>query len=138
MKSRCNKNQLFKTIPPRELVYKVLQTFGLNGLDDTRNFTRQDINKLGTIDKIYLLKPLLEEYYLPCKARTYLNDINEKNIITILRQLIRIYGYSIVSREKYIKGNKFIIYQLISQDDRDYKPLLSIKNNTTECIITFE
>ena len=108
MKSRCNKNQLFKTIPPRELVYKVLQTFGLNGLDDTRNFTRQDINKLGTIDKIYLLKPLLEEYYLPCKARTYLNDINEKNIITILRQLIRIYGYSIVSREKYIKGNKFI------------------------------
>ena len=81
---------------------------------------------------------MLEEYYLPCKARTYLNDINEKNIITILRQLIRIYGYSIVSREKYIKGNKFIIYQLISQDDRDYKPLLSIKNNTTECIITFE
>ena len=62
---------------------------------------------------------------------------NEKNIITILRQLIRVYGYSIISREKYIKGNKFIIYQIISTDDRDYKPLLSIKN-TSECIITFE
>lgn len=137
MKNRKSNNQLFKTIPPRDMVHRVLLAFGLNGFDDTRNFTRHDIIKLETIDKIYKLKPVLEEYYLPCKARTYLNDINEKNIITILRQVIRIYGYSIVSREKYIKGNKYIIYQIISTDDRDYKPLLSIKN-TTECVITFE
>ena len=53
------------------------------------------------------------DYYIPCKARTYLNDLNEKNIITILKQFIKTKGYTIISREKYSNKKKFIIYQLI-------------------------
>lgn len=137
MKSKM-KNQLFKKIPPRELLYNILEIFGLNNLDDHRNFTRNDIDKMDTINKMYKIKPILEQYYIPCKARTYLNDINSKNIITILRQVLRLYGYSVISREKYIKGDKFIIYQLISIDDRDYKPIRNITDNNMHCVINFE
>ena len=74
-------------------------------------------------DKIIELKPELEKCYLPCKSRTYLNDLNNKNVITILRQIVRPHGYLVYSREKYIRGDKFIIYQLISSEQRYYRPM---------------
>lgn len=133
------KNQLFRFIPSREVLMKLLGIFGLSGLDDTRNFTKQDMEKLNTLDEMNKLKTVLEEYYLPCKARTYLNDITYKNIITILRQVIRLYGYSVISREKYIKGDKFIIYQIILTEERDYKPLNTVITETNKkCVLTFE
>ena len=133
------KNQLFRFTPPREVLMKLLGIFGLSGLDDSRNFTKQDMEKLNTLEEMYKLKTILEEYYLPCKARTYLNGITYKNIITILRQVIRLYGYSVISREKYIKGDKFIIYQLISTEERDYKPINTVVTETNKnCVLTFE
>ncbi len=133
------KNQLFRFIPPREVLMKLLSIFGLSGLDDNRNFTRQDMIKLNTLEEMYKLKTTLEEYYLPCKARTYLNDITYKNIITILRQVVRLYGHSVISREKYIKGDKFIIYQIISAEERDYKPINHVVTETNKnCVLTFE
>ena len=97
------------------------------------------MEKLNTLDEMNKLKTVLEEYYLPCKARTYLNDITYKNIITILRQVIRLYGYSVMSGEKYIKGDKFIIYQIISTEERDYKPLNTVITETNKnCVLTFE
>ena len=135
------KNQLFKSIPSRDVINKVIAIFGLTSLDDTRNFTRHDIEKLGAVNKMYQLKNILEEYYIPCKARTYLNDLNSKNIITVLRQLVRLFGYSVISREKYIKGDKFIIYQIISSADRNYRPITTFDDpddQKKECIITFE
>ena len=41
-----------------------------------------------------------------------MNGLTEKNVITILRQCVRVYGYKIVSKEKYMKGEKYILYQL--------------------------
>ncbi len=133
------KNQLFRFIPPREVLMKLLNIFGLSGLDDNRNFTRHDMVKLNVLEEISNMKNTLEEYYLPCKARTYLNDITYKNVITILRQVIRLYGHSVISREKYIKGDKFIIYQIISTEEKKYKPINKIITETnTNCVVTFE
>lgn len=134
------KNQLFKMIPPRSLCLKILKTFGLNDFDDTHNFSRDDLQKINCIDNLLLLKDTLQEYYLPCKARTYLNDLNTKNAITILRQIVKLYGYTINSREKYIKGHKFIIYQLTTIENKSYNPIniLSSKNNDKECIVIFD
>lgn len=132
------KNQLFRYTPPRDVLHKILEVFGLKDLDDNRNFTRNDMEKLNTLENICQMKSVLEEYYLPCKARTYLNDISYKNVITILRQIIRLYGYSVISREKYMKGDKFIIYQLIPTDERNYKPMTTITEVNKECILTFE
>lgn len=117
------KNQLFRSTPPRSLCLEVIQCFGLTGFEDSRNFSRKDLINFNSIEKLNKLKPQLFDYYLPCKARTYLSDLNTKSVITLLRQLVRLYGFSISSREKYIKGDKFIIYQLIPSERTDYNPI---------------
>ena len=123
-----SKNQLFKIIPSFELVKEVIKTFGLTDFNDNRNFSRRDLSILGTVEKIIELKPELEKCYLPCKSRTYLNDLNNKNVITVLRQIVRPHGFIVYSREKYIRGDKFIIYQLVPSEQRNYRPM-AIDNN---------
>lgn len=134
------KNQLFRQVPPRDICQKVLESFGIKDLDDTINFSRKDLEAVQCVEKMERLRPLLVKYYLPCKARTYLNDLNEKNVITILRQIVRLYGYSISSREKYIKGDKFIIYQLIPTEKRKYQPITvsTFKQDEKSCVVTFD
>ena len=122
------KNQLFRSIPPRSLCLEVINAFGLEGFEDSRNFSRQDLVKVNCVEKLNSLKSKLADYYLPCKSRTYLNDLNTKNVITLLRQLVRLFGFSVSSREKYIKGDKFIIYQLVPSERTDYNPI-KINNN---------
>ena len=132
------KNQLFKITPPKELVLEIVNTFGLIDFDDNRNFCRRDLSVMCTVDKIIELKKKLEKYYLPCKSRTYLNDLTDKNVITILRQVVRPHGYIVASREKYIRGDKFIIYQLISAEQTDYRPIYTndrIQSNDLATVI---
>ena len=134
------KNQLFGKHLSDEVVNRIVEAFGFRSLNDRRSFSRSDLNKLNTVDKVLELKPLLEQYYLPCKARTYLNDLNEKNIVTILRQCIKTRGYTICSREKYLKGDKFIIYSLCPLDQKEYISVINgvVDMKTKETIITFD
>lgn len=134
------KNQLFRTIPPRSLCLEVVKSFGLDGFEDSRNFSRKDLIKVNCIEKLNSLREKLSDYYLPCKARTYLNGLNSKNVITLLRQIVRLFGFSVSSREKYIKGDKFIIYQLIPTERTDYNPI-KIDNNfdkNKNNVVTFD
>ena len=119
-----SKDQLFKKYPSNKLFIEILNSFGLKGLDDKRSFSRRDLKILNTVDKINNLKNELDSCYLPCKSRTYLNDLNEKNVITILRQILKTKNYTINSREKYMKGSKFIIYSLCKLEHKEYKPIL--------------
>ena len=132
------KNQLFRQIPPTELCIKVLHAFGLKDLYDTTYFSRKDLESTRCVEELAALKEELAEYYLPCKARTYLNDLNNKNAITVLRQISRLYGYSVQSREKYIKGDKFIIYQLVPCNNQSYQPMTISKFKNEECVVTFD
>jgi hypothetical protein len=120
------KDQLFKKNPSNELFSKVLKAFGLSGVDDNRCFSRKDLEYIKTVDAIKAMKCELEECYLPCKSRTYLNSLTEKNVITILRQILKTRNYTITSREKYMKGCKFIIYSLSKLDQQAYTPLIEI------------
>jgi hypothetical protein len=118
------KDQLFKKNPSNDLFNKVLKAFGLSGVDDKRSFSRKDLGYIKTVALINEIKPELEECYLPCKSRTYLNSLTEKNVITILRQILKTRNYTITSREKYMKGCKFIIYNLSKLDQQSYTPLI--------------
>ena len=132
------KNQLFKKLPPREFIIDIIKLYGLNDIDDERSFTRKDLEKLDTVTNLLNYKSELYKYYLPCKGRLYLNDLNEKNIITILRQLLKTLNYTLNSREKYIKGNKFIIYNIISIKEKEYKPIKSSSINNEKTLINFD
>ena len=131
------KNQLFRKTPTMDICERVLQAFGLKSFDDPTYFSRKDLDMIGCVKAMIALKEDLIQYYLPCKARTYLNDLNNKNVITILRQLSRLHGYSVQSREKYVRGDKFIIYQIIPSDNQRYQPL-TIQQDAQSCVVRFD
>ena len=133
-------NQLFRKIPPKNVVVRILNVFGLKDVEDQRYFSRKDLEALKCVEEMNnTIKPLLGEYQLPCKSRTYLNDLTPKNVITVLRQIVRLYDYNVVSKEKYIKGDKFIIYQLTPNVEKKYRPITieNIQNNKQACTISF-
>ena len=125
------KDQLFKKIPSDALFFKIINSFGLMNLKDTRAFSRKDLKILKTVQNIESFKDQLTECYLPCKARTYLSSLNEKNVVTVLRQILKTRNYTVNSREKYMRGEKFIIYSLIPLETKDYKPVLQIPISPT-------
>jgi hypothetical protein len=106
-------------------------------MDDSKNFSKKDLEVLCTVKRIYSLKPKLELYYIPCKARTYLNDLSPKNTITILRQILKIFDRAVCSRERYIRGQKFVIYQIIPKNCTQYKPV-EICNEDSNYTVSFD
>ena len=137
------KDQLFKKFISDDLFNKVINSFGLSNLQDTRSFSRKDLKVLKTVNQINALKPDLSECYLPCKSRAYLNGLNEKNVVTVLRQILRTRNYTIVSREKYMQGEKFIIYCLAPLTTKDYNPVINNvdktqQNSNSPILLTFD
>lgn len=104
--------QLFKKEPTNEIFIKVLNTIGINEFKKEHSFRKKDLKNLGTVEKMENLKIELSEYYYPCKAKLYIENINENKCITVLRQFLRHFGYNLISKEKYCGGEKFIVYSL--------------------------
>ena len=129
------KNQLFRILPDIEIINSLLQTFGLTSLQDTKSFTKDSILDNETIQKITDMKDKLSTYYIPCKSKVYLQSITQKRCITILRQFIKIHGYTLISKERYINGKKMNIYRLI--EDSKIIPLKKEKDKTN-ITISFE
>ena len=113
-------NQLFSKKVDTEVLVKLLNCFGLNDLTDKRFFCKFDIVQNNVVQKVKVLKPTLDEYYLPCKSKVYLCDGNmsEKRAVTILKQVLRLHGHYLMSKEKNLNNKKIIFYQLINENDR--------------------
>jgi hypothetical protein len=107
-----NKNQLFKKLPPIDLFERLVKIYGLTDINDCRKFTKEHLIKNKTLEKIEGLREELEEYYLPCKTTKYLTDLDEKKLITILRQIAKIFDYHVISNEKYLNSKKVLQYSL--------------------------
>ena len=107
------KNQNFRKNPDMQIIQSILETFGLDNLEDDRFFTKEHMKEINTKENLNLLKSKLNEYYLPCKSKIYLNNINEKKCITILRQFVKNYNYKVIGIDKSIGGKKQTTYRLI-------------------------
>ena len=127
-------NQLFKKKPSIELIEDIVKAIGLNDIYDTTFFSKHNIDQNNSIEKINKIIPNLEEYYLPCKRKIYLNNLNYKRVITILRQCLKVHNFLIKSKEKYIKGDKIIIYQILPLDEEPKDK----KQTKNDCIISFD
>ena len=109
-------NQLFKSMPSQNFVISLLNLYGIDDFDDNRFFTKKNLETLNTVEELNSIKNELLEYYIPCKANTYLKDININRSIVILRQFLKCYGYTLFSKEKFIKGEKNTIYKIVAID----------------------
>ena len=130
------KNQLFKIIPDLQIIQNILNAFGLDNLEDTRLFTKEHMKDINTVDQMTELSDKLKEYYLPCKSKKYLINLDEKKCITILRQFAKIHYYKCIGMEKSIKSNKIMTYRLLYSKE-DY--LKSPQNkDKKDYILSFE
>ena len=109
-------NQLFKNMPERSFVITLINLYGIEDFDDDKYFTKKTLEKLNTIEKINDIRDKLSEYYIDCKSKTYLTDITLKRCIVILRQFLRCHGYTLFSKEKFVKGEKQTIYKIVKLD----------------------
>jgi len=109
-------NQLFKNMPGRNFVISLLNLYGIDDFDDNRYFTRNNLEILNTIEELKKIKTQLWEYYIPCKAKTYLDNITIARSIVILRQFLKCHGHTLYSKEKFIKGTKKSIYKIVTID----------------------
>ena len=126
-------NQLFKQKPSIEVVIELLNLYGIDSLDDDKQFNRNNLINLCLIDNLNIFKSKLIEYYLPCKRKVYLEDLTIKKSVTILRQILKLYDYVVKSNERWIKGEKIIVYQILPKNSLK-KPI----NSNDKCIISFD
>ena len=129
-------NQLFRKHVDIEVAMLLVQCFGLTDMEDRRMFSKQDLAHCDTVDKVKALIPRMEEFYLPCKAKVYLTaDMCENRAVTILRQVVRLHGYHLESREKNINNRKVIFYQL--RNDREAAHIRNMHKVQLQCLISF-
>ncbi len=64
------------------------------------------MTEMNTIDKLNKIKDDLYQYYLPCKAKVYIENITLKKSITILRQFLKVHNYTLISKKNILKMKK--------------------------------
>ena len=100
---------IFREIPPIELVEEYMKIFGLRGTQDNTWFSKSCIN-LQLADEII---PNLEPYYLPCKAKDILHTtLTPGRAITILKQLLTSHDIGLIAKEKTCGRVKGMWYQI--------------------------
>ena len=101
-------SRLFRETPPLDVVNQMLQDLGFSGLTDTKLFCMEEL-KLDTLEG---WAPLLEPYYLPCKAKRYFETLDTRRIVTILRHVLPPHGFKLQSYERVHMGKKRTVYQI--------------------------
>ncbi len=111
------KNQLFKVLPDRNFVVELLNLYGIKDFYDTHYFTLANLISLNTLKNVIDITDKLENFYIPCKAKVYLKNINLKRCIVILRQFLKCHNFTLYSKEKYFKKIKHTTYRIISDNE---------------------
>ena len=101
-------SKLFREKPPLDIVTSTLTELGFTGIADSKLFGPEDLN-LATLDR---WAPILEPYYLPCKAKRYFNDLDARRVITLLRHLLPYHGFRLQTYERLQQGRKRTVYQI--------------------------
>ena len=100
--------KIFRKEPDRPTAEYFLREMGFLGFHDLRWFSRQEI-KLDTLDQWL---PLLEAYYIPCKALRFIHAWTDGTPITILRHILHLHNHSLEKEERLYKGEKTMLYQI--------------------------
>lgn len=114
VKNNNSKNQLFRN----EFSFVFLNNF-INKLFNIElnsstnyNFSKKTLLTKNIKDILLEYIDELKKIYIKCKHKIYLEDLNEKKIITLLRQLLRFHDFDLKAKEKYENGKKYLLYTI--------------------------
>jgi hypothetical protein len=103
------RDSLFRKSPPLELVEQVFRSLRFQSITDARWFTKEELPLTNLEEWL----PLLEPYYLPCKAKRFLEgEMTHQRIIVILRHLLDVHHAKIKTCERVIGGRKKTLYSI--------------------------
>ena len=97
-------NQIFNKHVPKKLILNVLSEVNVTEFTDKTGFTYKMIDT--NIEDIFVSLKAIKPYYIPCKSKIYFTNTTSKKIITILRQLLKLYNYKLITKEKYCRMTK--------------------------------
>ena len=108
------KNQLFRQYVEHDFINNLIkECFNIELNNATYySFSKKTIVNRNIIEILNNKIDLLKKYYIKCKHKIYLENLNEKKIITLLRQLLRIHDYELKAKEKYENGKKYLLYTI--------------------------
>jgi len=92
----------------KEFVEEILIYLQFLGLHDKKVFTKKDLSK----ERFEEIVTWIEPYYIACKAKCFLYDLDESKQITILRHILRSIGYDLLVQVKLINSVKVTTYQI--------------------------
>ena len=125
-------NQLFKIYIPIEVVNNISLLINIDLLNLKRNsFTKKDLKESDISSKFEEIQQKLKPYYIPCKYKNYIENLNINKFITIYRQILKLHNFSLVSKDQYEKSKKYILYTV-------EKKVIDKKQKGTEGIIVFD
>ncbi len=101
---------MFRKVPPVEIVDQVLRSLKIGSLTEKRWFSKEELS-LETLDE---WMPLIEPFYLPCKAERYLQgEMTASRIITVLRHMLKAHKIELKVQERMVNGHKTTLYQVL-------------------------
>ena len=108
------KNQLFRENIDIDFLEKIIkECFNIVLNNSTYySFSKKTIANRNILDIINNNMDKLKKYYIKCKHKIYLENLNEKKIITLLRQLLRMHDFELKAKEKYENGKKYLLYTI--------------------------
>lgn len=122
-------NQLFKINVPYELFIKLCNAFGFTNLSEDYTFSKLDLDRINTLEMVNNLKDELYQYYIPCKAKLYLANLDLNKCITLFRQILRLNNKALTSRQKYIKHKKITFYIIKKNNDNEDSDADNMRDN---------
>lgn len=101
--------KLFRKDIPDEVVDKLCRALGFTGLNDGKELRHRNYDKVLLEEALSLIWP----YYVPCHAKRFLrSEPSFVEAITILRQVMRARGRTLIVRERKPGGISRTSYQL--------------------------
>jgi hypothetical protein len=99
--------KIFSQPPPWKVVLEVLTLLHIP-TEFPCTFQKQDLYD----EQFVMCAIILEPYYLPCKAKEFLEYTTALRWITILRHILSCYGYMITTIETTRNRKKAILYTI--------------------------
>ena len=130
-------NQLFRANVPSDLFIKLHRCFGYEALNQEYMFSKVELDKLDTVNRVNNLKEELCQYYIPCKAKLYLSNMSELKCITVFRQILRLFNINLISRQKYIKHKKITFYSIKFDNGHKDEHIHAMRVNQNHLVLTF-
>lgn len=130
-KNNNSKNQLFRENISFDFLLNFFRKCFSIDLNNSTNysFSKKTIINRNIIEIINENLVALKKIYIKCKHKIYLENLNEKKIITLLRQLLRSHNFELKAKEKYENGKKYLLYTITKKKiNDDIKKINSVIN----------